>query len=45
MKNVGELLELSTLYNAQQLQSLCQQYVLINLPTITEGRYATYKLF
>lgn len=39
MKNVGELLELSTLYNAQQLQALCQQYVLINLPTITEGRY------
>ncbi|XP_061171196.1 inhibitor of Bruton tyrosine kinase-like isoform X2 [Saccostrea echinata] len=39
MKNVGELLEFSTLYNAEQLKAVCQQYILINLPAILEGRY------
>ncbi|XP_056015291.1 inhibitor of Bruton tyrosine kinase-like isoform X2 [Ostrea edulis] len=39
MKNVGELLEFSTLYNAGQLKAVCQQYIVINLAAIIEGRY------
>ncbi|XP_076077944.1 inhibitor of Bruton tyrosine kinase-like [Mytilus galloprovincialis] len=38
-KNVGELLEFSSLYNATQLKSTCQQYIHINLAALMEGRY------
>lgn len=38
-KNVGELLEFSTLYNASQLKDSCQQYIHINLAALMEGRY------
>ncbi|CAC5394250.1 unnamed protein product [Mytilus coruscus] len=38
-KNVGEILEFSSLYNATQLKSTCQQYIHINLAALMEGRY------
>lgn len=38
-KSVGELLEFSSLYNATQLKSSCQQYIHINLAALMEGRY------
>ncbi|XP_059153505.1 inhibitor of Bruton tyrosine kinase-like [Physella acuta] len=38
-KNVGELLEFSTIYNAQQLRLSCQQFISLNLAAILEGRY------
>ncbi|XP_005101796.1 inhibitor of Bruton tyrosine kinase [Aplysia californica] len=38
-KNVGELLEFSSLYNAEQLKASCQQFVCLNLAAVMEGRY------
>uniref|UniRef100_A0A2C9LAN8 BTB domain-containing protein n=1 Tax=Biomphalaria glabrata TaxID=6526 RepID=A0A2C9LAN8_BIOGL len=38
-KNVGELLEFSTIYNAKQLKVACQQFICLNLPAMLEGRY------
>ncbi|KAL4233187.1 hypothetical protein ACF0H5_007871 [Mactra antiquata] len=39
LKNVGELLEFSTMYNASQLKSTCQQFIALNLAALIEGRY------
>lgn len=37
LKNVAELLELSYVYNADQLKNLCMHYMLINIPAILES--------
>ncbi|CAL1542688.1 unnamed protein product [Lymnaea stagnalis] len=37
-KNVGEFLEFSTVYNAQQLKAACQQFICLNLPAVLEAR-------
>ncbi|XP_014665632.1 PREDICTED: inhibitor of Bruton tyrosine kinase-like [Priapulus caudatus] len=38
LRNVGEILELSYVYNAPQLQCYCQQFICLNLPSVLEGR-------
>ncbi|GFO24306.1 inhibitor of bruton tyrosine kinase [Plakobranchus ocellatus] len=38
-RNVGELLEFSSVYQAQQLRSSCQQFISLNLAAMLEGRY------
>lgn len=37
LKNAGELLELSYIYNASQLKIACMEYICINLPAILEN--------
>ncbi|KAJ8314789.1 hypothetical protein KUTeg_006939 [Tegillarca granosa] len=39
LKNVAEMLEFSSIYNATQLKGACQQFILINLAALLEGRY------
>lgn len=39
LKNVAEILEFSCVYNAQQLKSVCQEFIVINLAAMFEGRY------
>ncbi|WAR08874.1 IBTK-like protein [Mya arenaria] len=39
MKNVGELLEFSSTYNAGELKATCQQFISLNLASLLEGRY------
>lgn len=39
LKNVSELLEFSCVYNAQQLKATCQEFIVINLAAMFEGRY------
>ncbi|BFZ09831.1 hypothetical protein BsWGS_12870 [Bradybaena similaris] len=38
-KNVSELLEFATIYNAEQLKLSCLQFISINLSAMIEGRY------
>ncbi|KAK3098977.1 hypothetical protein FSP39_024899 [Pinctada imbricata] len=38
LKNVGELLEFSSVYNAEQLHAACQQYIHINMAALMESR-------
>ena len=39
LRNVGELLEFASMYNADQLRATCQQYIAINLAALLEARY------
>ncbi|XP_033741198.1 inhibitor of Bruton tyrosine kinase-like [Pecten maximus] len=39
LKNVSEILEFAFVYNAQQLQSACQEFIVINLAAMFEGRH------
>nr|KAG5696780.1 hypothetical protein BaRGS_012803 [Batillaria attramentaria] len=38
LRNVGELLEIATAYNAGQLCRACQQFISLNLPALLESR-------
>ncbi|XP_025096853.1 inhibitor of Bruton tyrosine kinase-like isoform X2 [Pomacea canaliculata] len=38
LRNVGEVLEFATTYNAEQLQQVCQQFIRLNLPALLENR-------
>ena len=38
LRNVGELLEFASMYNADQLKATCQQYIAINLAALLESR-------
>ena len=38
MKNAGELLEFASDYNAVQLKTTCQQFIMINLGALLESR-------
>ncbi|KAH3735613.1 hypothetical protein DPMN_042148 [Dreissena polymorpha] len=38
LKNVGELLEFSSKYNAKQLKATCHQFIVLNLAALLEGR-------
>ncbi|KAK7108349.1 inhibitor of Bruton tyrosine kinase-like [Littorina saxatilis] len=38
LRNVGELLEIATAYNASQLRLACQQFITLNLPVLLESR-------
>lgn len=39
LKNVGQILEFSSIYNAGQLKRACMQYICLNLPAVVEMRY------
>ncbi|XP_060067685.1 inhibitor of Bruton tyrosine kinase-like, partial [Ylistrum balloti] len=39
LKNVAEILEFACVYNAQQLQAVCQEFIVINLAAMFEGRH------
>lgn len=45
LKNVGQLLEFSSLYNASQLKISCMDFICCNLPAIVELRYLHYMFF
>ena len=38
LRNVGEMLEIATAYNAVQLCQACQQFITLNLPALLESR-------
>ncbi|XP_076444948.1 inhibitor of Bruton tyrosine kinase-like [Babylonia areolata] len=38
LRNAGELLEIATAYNADQLILACQQFIILNLPALLESR-------
>ena len=38
LRNVGQVLQLSGTYNADQLKQCCLQYITLNLPAILEAR-------
>ncbi|XP_067674243.1 inhibitor of Bruton tyrosine kinase-like [Haliotis asinina] len=38
-RNVGEILEFASMYNATQLRATCQQFISLNLAALLEGRY------
>jgi len=38
LRNVCELLELADMYNATQLKTTCQQFIVINLTALLESR-------
>lgn len=42
LRNVGEVLEFATTYNAEQLQQVCQQFIRLNLPALLENRFAFF---
>jgi len=41
LRNVGEVLQLSGTYNANQLKQCCFQYISLNLPAVFEARYVS----
>jgi hypothetical protein len=41
LRNVGEVLQLSGTYNADQLKQCCLQYISLNLPAILEARFVS----
>ncbi|GFY53971.1 inhibitor of Bruton tyrosine kinase [Trichonephila inaurata madagascariensis] len=38
LKNAAELLELSSIYNSEQLKKSCMQFICINLPAVIESK-------
>jgi len=38
LRNVCELLEFADMYNATQLKTTCQQFIVINLSALLESR-------
>ncbi|GFR12975.1 inhibitor of Bruton tyrosine kinase, partial [Trichonephila clavata] len=38
LKNAAELLELSSVYNSEQLKKSCMQFICINLPAVVESK-------
>ena len=38
LRNVSELLEFADMYNATQLKTTCQQFIIINLTALLESR-------
>ena len=41
LKNVGQMLDFSSIYNAKQLKRSCMQFICLNLPAVVEMRFLT----